>query len=261
MSGKDLTLKEGSAVAEAYGLKNSVMIRIFKKYEGSVLFPYLVWAVNLLGGGTIDRIASNHVATYNIKRLDALFDHLARKVDRNAPDPESEEFMAALHVCVTALMDSTSKKKAKYFAAILAHAWIDTPLEWDELSQVLKLIKELEDTHIIILKIAYNLRQRGTEIGPGYFSLGRTSPSAPGLDAIRPDLNLNLLQMCISDLVSKGLINDSFESNSTPLYAGATQLETRPGELLFQLSELGLWFIDQLKGTDTDDTEAPEPIV
>ncbi|PZE09711.1 hypothetical protein DMX10_29850 [Pseudomonas sp. 57B-090624] len=256
MSGKELIPKEGSALAEAYGLKNTALIKLFKKYEGSVLFPYFVWAVNEAGAGSVDRIVSNHVATYNFKKVDVVFAHLARMIDRNAPDPESEEFMTALNVCINALMDTTSKKKARYFAAILAHTWMNSSIDWDEISQVLKLIKEFEDVHILILRTASELHQaQGGK--PGYFTVGKDHPSGPRIEYLLHEIDNKLLQMCISDLVAKGMLNDSIESSSTAVMSGVDIGDIKPADQLFYLSELGLWFIQQLQDPATAGPEAP----
>lgn len=244
MSDNEL-IQQRSSSAMAYANKPSVLVEAFKKYEGSVLFPYFVWAVNLLGGGTIDRIASNHVASYNIKRLDSLFEHLARRVDRNAPDPESEEFMAALHVCITALMGSTSQRKANYFAAILAHAWMNSSTDWNELSQVLKLIRELEDVHIIILREAAALGQdaRGKAI---IFSVGQSAPNTIPLDPKLTAFDPNLIALCISELIAKGLLNDSFTQRTSFSNNGGRQA----AELVYSLSDLGRWFIRRIQDPD-----------
>lgn len=225
-------------------VKPSRLVKLFSGYENSVFLPYFVWFLNAFNLGAIDRLMSKHATDFTIKQLRALIAELDKKYDKRILEAGSDDFVAALHVSINSLMESASDKKAKYFAAILAGAWESSQSNWDAVSQTLKLIRELEDVHILVLMEAAKLHQQNTSDQVA-LCMKDDFVNCVRLEPLLPQIDPNLLALALSDLVAKGMLNDTFES-SVGMFAEA-QI---PLPLRYSINDTGLWFLKMLERPD-----------
>lgn len=225
-------------------VKPSRLVKLFSGYENSVFLPYFVWFLNAFNLGAIDRLMSKHATDFTIKQLRALIAELDKKYDKRITEAGSDDFMAALHVSINSMMESSSDKKAKYFAAILAGAWESSQSNWDALSQTLKLIRELEDVHILVLMEAAKLHQHST---PDQIALCMKVdfPSCVRLETLLPQIDPNLLALALSDLVAKGMLNDTVENPSVMFREAKISMPSR-----YSINDTGLWFLKMLERPD-----------
>lgn len=228
-------------------VKPTRLEKLFSGYENSVFLPYFVWALNSFGLGAVDRLISKHATDFTIKQLRALIAELDKKYDKRIPEAGSDDFMAALNVATNALMESANDKKAKYFAAILAGAWESRESHWDEISQTLKLIRELEDVHILVLQEAAKIYQLNTPDQAAVCVKDDISQCVR-LDRLFPRIDPTLLAFVLSDLSAKGLLNDSSDIDGGVI---GELPNSRPQQLQYAISENGLWFLDQLERPDS----------
>ena len=147
----------------------------------------------------------------------------------------------------TAVLETQSKQKTSLFASVLAGTWNSQFSKWDEVSQTLKLIRSLEDVHINILKHALEVHV-WADGGDNTFTVdarglhARTHP-----DNMLKDVDTMLLTSCISDLISSGLLNDSFETSPLAVVSGADVNETpKATPLTYAISPLGVWFLQRI---------------
>lgn len=222
-------------------VKPTRLEKLFSGYENSVFLPYFVWTLNSFGLGAIDRLISKHATDFTIKQLRALIAELDKKYDKRIPEAGSDNFMAALNVATSALMESANDKKAQYFAAILAGAWESTESQWDEVSQTLKLIRELEDVHILVLKEAEKLHQMDSSENAA-LCINADMLRCIRLEKQLPQFDGKLLALALSDLVAKGLMNDN---------TGNLRELPPPQPYRYTINETGLWFLQKLERPDS----------
>lgn len=234
-------------------VKPTRLEKLFSGYENSVFLPYFVWALNSCGLGAVDRLISKHATDFTIKQLRALIAELDKKYDKRIPEAGSDDFMAALNVATNALMESANDKKAKYFAAILAGAWASPQSNWDAVSQTLKLIRELEDVHILVLMEAAKLHHLNA---PDQIALCMKSDfhNCVRLEPLLAHIDPRLLDLALSDLVAKGMLNDSFESRGSNFNTGQGP---KPLQLRYTINDTGLWFLEMLEHPDQAPSPAP----
>lgn len=218
--------------------------------EDSPLLPLLVWALNLFGVAGVQTLTSKVANDFNTKQILSLFYELKRQLPNITPDPKSEMFMAGLNLCLNAQLETCSQRKTVYFASILSKLWIKESVDWSQAAQTLKLIRELEDVHILILREGLQLTTNAAN-APLTFHVGslRYIDSAR-IDLVLKDIDPMLIQLCISDLVARGLINDSFESNQAARFGSSGSPSSQPSQLKYSISDLGRWFLERIKELD-----------
>lgn len=231
----------------------STLQRICSAYENSLFLPFFVPLLNSFGLGTVDRLFSKHATDYEFKKLYALLKEFERRLDRSVKQPGSDDFFAAARISTEGVLQSQSHEKIKLFATVLADTWGNESSNWNEVSQTLKLIRELEDIHIHILREARSLSLSDPD---ATFNLGGTGYSTSiSIDDKFQDIDEMLLTSCISDLISKGLVNDSFTENSIPQFGDIPTLGGRPkpAKLAYSISPLGLWFLEKVQSPEYSD--------
>lgn len=211
-------------------------------YEKSLLLPYMVGLLNHAGAGGADRLIAKVATDFELKQLGSLIDEVEKKVDKSIREPMTDDFMAAVHVSVAAMRETATTDKAKHFASVLAGTWAGTQSNWSEVSQTLKLIRELEDVHILILREAYKLNKKSHPDHVTTFTVGSQTYGSIYLDPYLPGSDPTLLTLCMSDLIAKGLVTDSFYESDEP--------KRQPGKYAifprYSISDLGCWLIDKL---------------
>ncbi|WP_107331427.1 hypothetical protein [Metapseudomonas otitidis] len=227
-------------------VKPTRLEKLFSGYENSVFLPYFVWALNSFGLGAVDRLISKHATDFTIKQLRALIAELDKKYDKRIPEAGSDDFMAALNVATNALMESANDKKAKYFAAILAGAWESRESHWDEISQTLKLIRELEDVHILVLMEAEKLHN---DNAPDRIALCLNADQlqCSRLDMLLTEVDTNLLQLALSELTNMGLLHNSFETSGRRYGQSIAAVPQQ-----YAITSLGIWFLSKLHSDSSD---------
>lgn len=228
----------------------TVLQRVCTAYENSLLLPFFVPFLNAAGLGGIDRLASKHATDFQFKRVRYLIAALDRKVDKTITQPGSDDFYAALHTSLDAVMQTQSHEKVERFATVLAGTWDSQSSNWNEVSQTLRLIRDLEDIHIRILNEARKLEEIRTN---STFTIGNSgySTSVP-LDEKLAGIDPRLLQLCLSDLTAKGLLNDSFNQVKSTAFGSSADINKppTPSKIAYSISPLGLWFLDSIANPD-----------
>lgn len=243
MSGKELSPSKSKTSKKPSRPKPPTRLQKFCLwYEKSLLLPYIVGLLNHVGAGGVDRLIAKVATDFELKQLGCLIEEVEKKVDRSIREPMTDDFMAAVHVSVAAMKETATTDKAKHFASVLAGTWASTQSNWSEVSQTLKLIRELEDVHILILREAYKLNKKSRPDRVTTFTVGSQTYGSIHLDPYLPDIDPTLLTLCVSDLIAKGLVNDSFYEPNEP--------KRQPGKYAifphYAISELGCWFIEKL---------------
>lgn len=246
MSGKELSPSKSKTSKKPSRPKPPTRLQKFCLwYEKSLLLPYIVGLLNHVGAGGVDRLIAKVATDFELKQLGCLIEEVEKKVDRSIREPMTDDFMAAVHISVAAMKETATTDKAKHFASVLAGTWSSSQSNWSEVSQTLKLIRELEETHIRLLKIAFEL--------PVYpngnvatFCVNGNSKGSVRIEPYLPDVDPRLIGLCISDLISKGLINDTFSGFDGGSLDDAHVPGLKPTPLIYMISDLGRWFIERL---------------
>ncbi|MCY1536043.1 hypothetical protein D9M68_714800 [compost metagenome] len=222
------------------------MERLTDLYENNnPLLPFIVWGLNAVGLGVVDRLLCKRAADFTTKRLENLIIELGKYIDKRISEPQSENFMPALQQCLPSLLQTQSTEKAKHFAKILAETWNNVDSRWDEVSQTLRLIRQLEDVHIFILRKALELNTSPTG-QVTTFTVGQSGYAfSVRLDELLPNIDPMLLTSCVSDLVAMGLIRDSFAIDGGT-WGDADDSTPKSSPLTYAISDLGRWLLERI---------------
>lgn len=247
MSKKEVVPKKASSPRKAASQKPPTLVQKFcLLYENNLALPYFVWFLNAFNLGAIDRLASKHATDFTLKRYGLLLEELNKKIDHSIVEPGSDAFVAALKISLDALMETVGTEKAKHFASVLAGTWNTPAPKWDEITQTLKLIRDLEEAHIRILHEGYQLHKESPYTRPSFAVGERGSYSCKRMDKLLPNIDPTLIALCVSDLIAKGLLNDSQAPDKPNIFDRPTLGDKGPAPLVYQISDLGKWFVEQL---------------
>lgn len=218
------------------------------RYENNFLMPFIASALQLTGFGAIDRLLSKRSNDFAIRKISALIKELDLRIDKAVTYPMSDDFIAGVNMAVNSLLETNGNEKVKYFGIILSSTWNEEESSWDEISQALRIIKDLEDVHFKILKWAYELVISESE---SYYMIypekGKNLKYKNVIDVFS-GLDPFLLESCNSDLIAKGLINDTGISTVDDNY-----YKNKPEyNIAFKLSNLGLWFVHKIHEINND---------
>jgi len=211
------------------------------------LMPFFAVVAPYLGLGGVDRLICKRAADYTAKRLENLVIELEKRIDFKLAEPRSDVFMSALYQCLPGVLETQSEEKVRMFAEILAGTWNDENPSWDEVAQSLRLVRQLEDVHIFILRKA--LEFSPLVEGPTVtFSIGGNGyPSSLPLEEQLPNIEPMFIASCVSDLISMGLVNDSFAINGGTFGFG-DERDNQPKEApqAYSISPLGRWLLERI---------------
>lgn len=222
--------------------------RFANRYENNnPLLPFMAIGFAGTGLGVIDRLFCKRAADYTAKRLENLMIEMEKRIDKKLTEPRSDVFMSALYQCLPGVLETQSDEKLRMFAEILSGTWNDENPSWDEVAQSLRLVRQLEDVHIFILRKALELSP--TLDGPTVtFSIGEKShPSSISIEEHLPKIEPMFIASCVSDLIAMGLINDTFTTNGGTFGFGDledSQLKETP--LAYSISQLGRWLLERI---------------
>lgn len=208
------------------------------------LMPFFAVVAPYLGLGGVDRLICKRAADYTAKRLENLVIELEKRIDFKLAEPRSDVFMSALYQCLPGVLETQSEEKVRMFAEILAGTWNDDSPSWDEVAQSLRLVRQLEDIHIVILRKAAELSPAdGGEAVT--FKLGGVGyPSSVSIEEYLPNVEPMLIASCISDLVAMGLINDTFATSGSVFGNGNAKPQAAP--VAYSISPLGRWLLNYI---------------
>lgn len=207
------------------------------------LWAPLCVLLNSSGLGFVDRYLSKKAMDFELRQIRLLISEL-EKHSLNSTPSDSPDLIPALRISLNAINESLSEEKIRVFASILANLWNQKTSNWDATSQTLRLVRDLEDVHFLVLSEAYKLHE--AETGKGMFSVGRKPSLATHAieDLLPSNLDPMLIASCVSDLIAKGLLNDSFISNNSL----ETDIEFSPtnAPVTYSISDLGIWLVKQI---------------
>lgn len=229
---KDLAVK---ATVAAHAL-----VETYEKYPFLALVsPYIP------GLGTIDRALSKTANDFEVKQLRFLIEDLSKKVNVLAGLPASEDFIPTFFIAWDSIRKSKSREKIKYFSSILATTWKGSTASWDEISLISKLVSGLEDLHILILREANQLDPEKIFRVKAY-----GHPQSIDLSGKFHGYRTVILELCISDLISMGLVNDTVSGSTW----GDDQLkpELPTG---YSISPLGRWLLERIAAMASEEKE------
>ncbi|QXI26463.1 hypothetical protein [Pseudomonas vanderleydeniana] len=211
------------------------------------LWAPLCLVLNSSGLGFVDRFLSKKAIDFELRQIRLLISEL-KKYSLTSTPSDSPDLIPALRISINAINESLSKEKVRVFASILANLWNQKTSNWDATSQTLRLVRDLEDIHFLVLSEAHKLHN--AETGRGIFSVGgKLSLATCAIEDVLPsDLDPMLIDSCVSDLIAKGLLNDSFISNNSL----ETDIELSPTKapVTYSISDLGIWLIKQITPAD-----------
>lgn len=226
-------------------LDNATLIqKIGHIYENDhPLWAPLCVILNSSGLGFVDRYLSKKAMDFELRQIRLLISELEKHSKISTPS-DSPDLIPALRISLNAINESLSEEKVRVFASILGNLWNQKTSHWDATSQTLRLVRDLEDIHFLVLSEAQKLHS--AETGKGMFSVGRKLSLATCAieDVLPSNLDPMLIESCVSDLIAKGLLNDSFISNNSV----ETNIQFSPTKapVTYSISELGLWLVKQI---------------
>ena len=226
----------------------TAMERMANRVENNnPLMPFFAIGLSAFGLGGIDRLICKRAADYTAKRLENLMIEMEKRIDLKLTEPRTDVFMSALYQCLPGVLETQSEEKVRIFAGILAGTWTDENPSWDEVAQSLRLVRQLEDIHIFILRKALEL----SPVAGGdtvTFSVGGNGyPSSIAIEEQLPAIEPMFISSCVSDLIAMGLINDSFLVNGGTFgYGDARDKEPKESPLAYSISPLGRWLLDRI---------------
>ncbi|MCS4246244.1 hypothetical protein [Pseudomonas sp. BIGb0164] len=214
------------------------------------LWTPLCVILNSSGLGFVDRYLSKKAMDFELRQLRQLIAELEKRAPLSTPS-DSPDLIPALRISLNAINESLSEEKIRVFASILGNLWNQKTSHWDATSQTLRLVRDLEDIHFLVLSEAQKLHGAGT--GNGMFSVGRKLSLATRAieDLLPSDLDPMLIESCVSDLIAKGLLNDSFISNNSPEID--IQFSPTKAPVTYSISDLGLWLVKQITPATKDE--------
>jgi hypothetical protein len=212
-------------------------------YEKFPIFSVISLAIPWLG--LADRLISKTASTYEIGRLHFLLDELSNRVDNLEELPESESFYPAFTSAWDSIRKSQSREKVKYFASILATTWSSNSVPWDEITQIIRIVRDLEDLHILILREASELDPKKI-----FRINGNGNPKSIDLSEKFRDYESIVLDLCISDLISMGLMNDRVSSNGSTFGSDRDPMPSPPAG--YSISATGRWLLGRIETMATE---------
>lgn len=209
-------------------------------------FPFLsLLSTTIPWLSPVDRMISKTANSYEIGRLNFLLEELSKKVENLESFPASDDFYPTFSTAWASIRRSKSKEKIKYFASILATTWIDQSVPWDEIYQISKLVSGLEDLHVIILREANQIDpQKAFRINQnGDLKLVDLSKNFKEYNSI-------VLELCISDLISMGLMNDTVSSGGSNFWRSEEPAPSPPAG--YSISTTGRWLLQRIEEMATE---------
>ncbi len=197
-------------------------------------------------GSSIDLILSENGQEYVKKKIQAFLEELKMRLDTVEEGAikvsDEEALFDLLQTAYENVVRARSEEKIKRFARLTSDC-LSNDRNWDETEAAIRLISDLTDTHIKVLKIATSTSPFTAEGFEGLrvFSIINKNEelAVPSLKQKLGHLSDTASRMYCSELISKGLLHD--------VGIGAWDIGTL--ELLVP-TELADWLLDKVGELD-----------
>jgi len=209
-------------------------------YGDSTSTRSLILAIPVLGS-SIDLILSKKGQDFVIKRLDIFMSELNSRLEGLEEKIECNDEEAMFDFLQTVYENVTrtrSEEKLKRFAKLTSDCFVNGN-DWDESEAAIRLISELNDTHINILKVS--LSAKVPEASPFdnlrvfYLDTPNDTSEYTSLTAEFGGISKAAITMYCSELISKGLLKDE----------GIGRWSTQALELLVA-TDLTVWLLTKI---------------
>jgi len=183
-------------------------------YGDSTSTRSLVLAIPVVGS-SIDLVLSKNGQEYVIKRIQMFLEEIQiqlKDIEENTFKINDEEALFDLFQTVYEnVAKSRSKDKIKRFARLVSNCLIHE-IDWDEAEAAIRLISDLRDTHINIIKFAVSIPASTHEKFNGLriisISKKENEFNIPSFRDELSHLSDAAVKMYCSELISKGLLHD-----------------------------------------------------
>lgn len=183
-------------------------------YGDSTSTRSLVLAIPFVGS-SIDLVLSKNGQEYVIRRIQTFLEEIQvqlKDIEENTFKINDEEALFDLfQTAYENVTKSRSKDKIKRFARLVSNCLI-SEIDWDEAEAAIRLISDLTDTHINIIKFAVSIPASTNEAFKGLriisISKKENEFNVPSLRGELSHLSDAAIKMYCSELISKGLLHD-----------------------------------------------------
>lgn len=226
------------------------LTRAGEKYRDLVALRAAVQAIPYIGGA-LDTLLSGHAGKIQEERFQSFLvdlDSRLRRLENVGEVEPDEEFLDFMVIVFDGVLRSKSKEKRARFARIVANQ-VQTKRDWEEADTAVRLLTELSDIHVAVLREALN----APVCGPPFEGLRvialvekplsheqRERPIV--LTEVLPEYTHLALKMACAELTARALLHDE----------GIAHWDTGALDYLVP-TDLASWFIDWL--SDESKTE------
>jgi len=219
----------------------SALTKAGEKYRDRISLRTAVQAIPYIGGA-LDTLLSGHAGKIQEARFQSFLEELDSRLHRleNIAEVEpDEEFFDFMLNVFDGVLRSKSKEKRAHFASIVANQ-VKNKREWGEADTAIRLLMELSEIHVVVLREALNAPVCGPPFdGLRVISLveqplGEKNGKRPlALTEVLPEYTNLALRMACSELASRALLHDE----------GISHWDIGALEYLVT-TNLASWFID-----------------
>lgn len=191
-----------------------------KKYGDITALRALMQAIPYVGG-SLDTLLSDSGQKIKWRRVEDFLQKLNERISRLEKEPEitnlaeNENAYDLLSYGLEQAVKTRHEEKRQYFAAVISNQ-IGKNKDWGEAETALRLVAELSELHVHILKAAINTPECGKPfaglkvICTNSKDAERHSKEVPPNDISKmfTDVSESILKLHISELIAKGLLKD-----------------------------------------------------
>lgn len=197
-------------------------------------------------GGALDTLLSGLGGKYQFDRIEHFLGELDERLKRietlNVIEPTEPLYDLMMQV-FDQVIKTRSEEKRQLFANLVANQVLNNGI-WDEAETATRLLADLADLHIKLLKIALGVPKcKGVFDNLQVFTLTVIGMPENGPTDIRhlfPELSIAVLEMACSELIAKGLLRDE----------GLGRFDTKSMEY-FTATEMAQWLMDWIAEPET----------
>lgn len=240
-----------------YEVVKAALDRTVERYASVDLLRAGVQAIPLVGGA-IDTVLSGRASRLQLARLDRFIAQLHARlsnVEAVEVDVSSDEFVDFIVTCLDRASRARTPEKSKRFADIVATQVSQARL-WDEADMATRLLADLEDIHMNILRVAL-AAPPGTNPFAGIKVVAlRSQATDMLLDGLSVSLMSELgshysiisLRLACSELTGRGLLHDE----------GVGRWDA-PAMTYFVATDLAMWLAGWINSTTENQAEPFQP--
>jgi hypothetical protein len=200
-----------------YEAVKAAVDRTVERYASVDLLRAGVQAIPLIGGA-VDTILSGRAGRLQLARLDQFIKQLHVRlsdIEGAKVNFDSDEFVDFMVACLEKASRARTPEKSQRFADIVA-TQVSQARPWDEADMATRLLADLEDIHMSILKAALEA-PTGLNAFAGLKVLALKSHesdtlldglSAPLLNELGSQYSVISLRLACSELTARGLLHD-----------------------------------------------------